>query len=557
MSPEAGPSSSVFGGPPMADSARPAARRLEDPLEFETLISDTSAALWAAAPEDLDSIVERVLHRVRTFFQADRCAVLSVSADQQEVNVRLASCAEGVAPVSAGINLAEMFPWSRQRLLVERSPVRISRVADLPPEAEFERASWIRMPVRSALTLPIATRGTVGHLIVLHTVGREREWAEVLVTRLRVLGVMLVGALERHELVAALRAAEESLRTSTARLASGTDLAGLGFCEVDISAGMMYTDARLREICGFPPDRSEGVPALDFWLEHVHPGDRQRMLDMRQRLHTGSLDRLSVEYRYNHPARGEVWIQHLAGAGDRDAAGRAVRTFGVLRDITEQKRAEDETRDLSLRLIRAHEEERALLARELHDDLTQRLAVLAIDIGRAELAAQAGAQAETMRVVRQGLVRLSEDVHSLAYQLHPSVLEELGLAEALRTECERIGRQGGVEVSAELAPLPAVVGKDAALCLFRVAQEALNNVNRHAGARATRVVLRPMDGGVLLAVRDDGVGFDPARPSKGRSLGLASMRERVRLVDGTLDIDSAPGRGTVISVWVPADGGSR
>ena len=90
-----------------------------------------------------------------------------------------------------------------------------------------------------------------------------------------------------------------------------------------------------------------------------------------------------------------------------------------------------------------------------------------------------------------------------------------------------------------------------------MAQEALNNVTRHAGARAASVALRRMDGGLLLAVRDDGVGFDPARPGKGRSLGLASMRERVRLVNGTLDIQSAPGRGTEIVVWVPVEEGSR
>ena len=110
---------------------------------------------------------------------------------------------------------------------------------------------------------------------------------------------------------------------------------------------------------------------------------------------------------------------------------------------------EEALRDLSRRLIQAQEKERALLARELHDDLTQRLAVLAIDVGRAELAAPDGAQAEAMRTVREGLVRLSEDVHSLAYQLHPSVLEELGLAEALRAECERLGRQAPVDLSAD------------------------------------------------------------------------------------------------------------
>ena len=168
-----------------------------------------------------------------------------------------------------------------------------------------------------------------------------------------------------------------------------------------------------------------------------------------------------------------------------------------------------------------------------------------------------GAYAETMRTVREGLARLSEDIHSLAYQLHPSVLEELGLAEALRTECERRGRQSQVDLSIEIDTLPAVIGKDAALCLFRVAQEALNNVARHAGARAASVTHRQMDGGLLLAVRDTGVGFDAESPGKRRSLGLASMRERVRLVNGTLDIESAPGRGTAVIAWVPAEGESR
>jgi DNA-binding NarL/FixJ family response regulator/two-component sensor histidine kinase len=183
--------------------------------------------------------------------------------------------------------------------------------------------------------------------------------------------------------------------------------------------------------------------------------------------------------------------------------------------------------------------------------VTQRLALLAIEVGRAELAASEGPQAEAMRSVREGLVRLSEDIHSLAYQLHPSVLEELGLAEALRAECERLGRRCRVDLSVELDPLPEFLGRDAALCLFRVAQEALNNLSRHAGAHAANLTLRQMDGGLLLAVRDDGVGFDPASPGTGMSLGMASMRERVRLVNGTLDIESAAGQGTTVIAWVP------
>ena len=197
-----------------------------------------------------------------------------------------------------------------------------------------------------------------------------------------------------------------------------------------------------------------------------------------------------------------------------------------------------------------------MLARELHDDLTQRVAVLAIEAGRAELASADGPLAESMRSVREGLVRLSEDIHTLAYQLHPSVLDELGLAEALRAECERRVRRGPLDLSLKLDSLPTGIRREAALCVFRVAQEALNNVARHAGASAASVTLRRDADGLLLTVRDDGAGFDPASPGSGRSLGLASMRERVRLVNGTLDIESAPGQGTSVVAWVPFKGGA-
>jgi signal transduction histidine kinase len=201
--------------------------------------------------------------------------------------------------------------------------------------------------------------------------------------------------------------------------------------------------------------------------------------------------------------------------------------------------------------MRAHEEERALLARELHDDVSQRLAVLAIEAGRAELGAPDAAQAQALQTVREGLVRHSEDVHALAYQLHPAVLEDLGLAEALRAECERRGRQGGPTILLDIAPELETITDDAALCLFRVAQEALGNVTRHAGAETASVRLRQSDGGWLLAVGDGGGGFEPGRSGEGMHLGLASMRERLQLVEGSLDIESCVGQGTTVTAWVP------
>jgi PAS domain S-box-containing protein len=230
-------------------------------------------------------------------------------------------------------------------------------------------------------------------------------------------------------------------------------------------------------------------------------------------------------------------------------ADRRAFTFFV-RDITERRQAERTARDLSGRLIHAQEAERARLARELHDDITQRLARLAIDAGRAAMADTANG--ELIRDVRDGLIRLSEDVHSLSYQLHPALLEDLGLADALKAECERFAQQELIPIKSSVETIPRGIPFDTGLCLFRVTQEALRNVARHARARAAAVSLRSAKGGLELAVTDSGVGFNLHNGHRHRpSLGLASMRERVRLVGGVLDIESAPGHGTSVVAWVP------
>jgi signal transduction histidine kinase/streptogramin lyase len=231
------------------------------------------------------------------------------------------------------------------------------------------------------------------------------------------------------------------------------------------------------------------------------------------------------------------------------AMGCAVAWYRLRVEKLEDRRKAQEA--FTRQLIGAQEAERARLARELHDDITQRLARLAIDAGRVERAGTPPQISDTMREVREGLVRLSEDVHALSYRLHPSLLEDLGLAEAIKAECERFSRQESIHAEVKLRDLPPVIPRDAALGLFRIAQEALRNVARHAQANTVDVTLRATDGGLQLAVRDNGVGFDPSRKREHLSLGLASMRERAGLLDGELDIESAAGHGTTIVAWVP------
>lgn len=218
------------------------------------------------------------------------------------------------------------------------------------------------------------------------------------------------------------------------------------------------------------------------------------------------------------------------------------------------REAAAEARDFAGRLIRAQEDERARLGRELHDDITQRLAVMAIDVGRCERQATDAGGAISLGEVREGLAHLSSDVHALSYQLHPSILADLGLVAALETEAERVARIDGLPVSLVAEGVPETVPRPVALCLYRVTQEALRNLVRHAGATRGRVTLAAESDSIRLTVEDDGHGFDPDAARKRPSLGLASMRQRVAAVGGTVHIDAAPGRGTRVEVVLPLGG---
>ena len=142
-------------------------------------------------------------------------------------------------------------------------------------------------------------------------------------------------------------------------------------------------------------------------------------------------------------------------------------------------------------------------------------------------------------------------MHALSYRLHPSILEDLGLVEALKTECERFSRVESVPVDIKAREVPEALPHPVALCLFRVTQEALRNVGRHACASRVEVLVRRLDGGLQLSVKDDGDGFDPVRLRGRPSLGHASMRQRIFLLGGELHIESIPNEGTTVLAWVP------
>lgn len=235
-----------------------------------------------------------------------------------------------------------------------------------------------------------------------------------------------------------------------------------------------------------------------------------------------------------------------------DPAGQVIGVLAAARDITERKRAEEAVRVLAGKLLTAQEAERSRIAREMHDDLTQRIAVLAIEAGKLEQeSGDCASLAGKLQDMKAQLIRLSEDVHALSRQLHPSILDDLGLADALRSECASFSQREGIAIRYTPQKIPATIPREVALCLYRIAQEALRNIAKHSTAREARVALTADDDSILLSIQDAGVGFCADQPHGKFGLGLASMEERVRLIDGELTIRSEPGEGTLVEVWAP------
>jgi signal transduction histidine kinase len=224
-------------------------------------------------------------------------------------------------------------------------------------------------------------------------------------------------------------------------------------------------------------------------------------------------------------------------------------------DITERKRSEEALRRLGGRLMEAQEQERIRIARELHDDICQRLALLEIELERIKYdpALQRPELQYDMDRLTQSTKEIGRDLQSLSHELHSSKLEILGTAAAMKSFCADFSRQHNLNIEFTSSNVPLPLSREISIGLYRVLQEALHNALKHSKMRSFAAQLRGENGSVELMVRDFGIGFEPGTAARGRGLGLISMRERINLLNGTLSIESRPMRGTTIRAIVPAE----
>lgn len=224
----------------------------------------------------------------------------------------------------------------------------------------------------------------------------------------------------------------------------------------------------------------------------------------------------------------------------------------VVADITERKQAEEMLSTMTRRLIEAQEEERAWIARELHDDFNQRIALMSLSLDSLEGFSGSEAEAKSYtKEISEQIRQLGSDIHALSHRLHSSKLDNLGLAAACKGFCTELSARQNVEIEFHSENIPKGLSKEASLCLFRVLQEALQNAVKYSRVRNFQVVLKCASGEVELTVIDSGAGFDLDEAMSGQGLGLTSMKERLKLVDGQISIESKPGQGTTILARVP------
>jgi len=287
----------------------------------------------------------------------------------------------------------------------------------------------------------------------------------------------------------------------------------------------------------------------NFLASHIHEDDLHWVLAAYES-QTRITEHFDLTFRMWRDDGRLVWIQNLISLGP-DSKGN-IKLHGFMIDVSERKRGEEALKDLGGRLIAAQEEERRRVARELHDDFNQRLALLSLELDQLghKIQKPAGLRESVKRLQVQAQ-EIAAEIHRLSYKLHPSKLDHVGLAPAVKSLCTELTDSGKLKVSFHQTGFPAPLDQDVTLCVFRIAQEGLRNCVKHSRAESARVVLTKSRNAVRLVVSDNGCGFNAKSSLMEKGLGFISMKERLHVLGGKMNVYSRPLNGTRIEVSVP------
>jgi PAS domain S-box-containing protein len=339
--------------------------------------------------------------------------------------------------------------------------------------------------------------------------------------------------------------AEEALRENEQRLRLAMQAGQMYAYDWDVTTDTVTRSAEHVEILGL-------VEPLRFrqnqFVDKIHPDDRAKFLSAIARL-TPDNPTGEVTYRALTADGTLVWLKSN-GRGFFDDEGKLLRVIGMVADVTNVKRAEEALAGMTRKLVDAQEQERARIGRELHDDVNQRIAMLSFQLEK--LQDNPYEIRGRVQQLRNEIIEISNDVQALSHELHSSKLEYLGVVAGMKSWCRDFAERQKIEVDYR-HNVRSTLSTQVGLCILRVLQEALHNAVKHSGVTRTEVQLYEDSGEIHLVVADSGRGFDVEAARQGKGLGLTSMRERVRLLNGTIRIESKPMGGTTIHARVPLE----
>ena len=648
-------------------------RRLKERIAFETLLTDSSAALVNLPEREVDGEIEAWLRRVVEFLDVDRGTVAQFSPDGRHLRVTH-TCALAGVPLFPPVIVEEEFPWFTAGVRRGETIVLSRLPDDLPEEVVLESEYCRRVGFKAELAIPFFAGGDPIGFLSFGSFRHPREWPTDLIPRLRLFGEILASTLVRERAASARKQTDElnhllfaSLRNHVAVLdrdgkivvandawcdfgregsTCSEDRVGVGANYLDVHAraagagsgvsldalagirsvldgsaesfemeydcpgpsgprcflmlvspfkgerggavvshtditerrrmegalreserrfhlmaetapvmvwmseskmGRTYFNKRWIEFTGRTPEEETGTG----WTEGIHPDDARQYLD-RYAEAFDAREEFRAEYRLRRSDGEYRWLLD-SGTPRLDQEGGFNGYIGSCIDITEEKLTRENLRNLSAHLIAAHEEERHRIAMELHDDLNQKVALLAVDLDLLGQRPPESPEAFQRQVgeLAARIREISSDVHALSHELHPAKLEQLGLAATVRGFCREVSKRDGVRIQFLHRGVPRPIPTDRAVCIYRIVQEALRNIVKHSEATEAEVRLIGNKGAIELLISNPGGGFDPESVHKKGGIGLLNMRERIRLVGGEISFKSSPGRGTCIEARVP------
>jgi PAS domain S-box-containing protein len=510
---------------------------------IDGIIARLSARVSTCASEDCDVEFKAVLEALRKAETADRSMRFvfegeSVAASHV-VSVHGRDCdSEAIDP--------SLLPWITRELLRDSaSAIVVERLSSLPADAKADRLYLEKRKVKSVAFFPCRPADNAQGVVALVHHRSIQKWSPSVSNRLLVLARVFANALESNQAQRALLDSEQMFRSLV------TD-APIGIALEDLDGNIHYANPTLCSMFGLSMEELTSMNCSQFADPHKsHDQESKYFQAMRDGLSKG----YQMEKCYSRKDESSMWGR--VNVSLIQSTGGPQVVLATVEDVSEAKKAHDdleraheELSQLTARLIQVQEEEKRRIARELHDDIGQRLSLVmtGMDVLRSQVKVDE-AMANRFRETLHELSEVVSDIHNMSHQLHSSKLQYLGLSAAMNDLCRQSSAKHHIAIDLKADQIPRTLPEPVTLCFYRVAQEALNNAIRHSNSPNIEVKLTNRGQILRMQINDFGDGFLPA--SRGGGLGLVAMQERLKIVGGKLAIESRPGKGCRITAEAP------